>query len=108
MRNSDRWFKARILDYRLSKGKLFLQTLFPLFLLFFLSYLDYQATQKKSDESYEYYVHFEPLDRRNDEWVPFSRIKKTHEKIEEHTQEEASGHTNVHPNDNPHLGMNHA
>jgi hypothetical protein len=48
------------------------------------------------------------LDRRNDEWVPFSRIKKTHEKIEEHAQEDASIHTNVHPNDNPHLGMNHA
>lgn len=56
---------------------LFIKTLFPLFFLFSNVIIDYQATQKKSDESYEYYVHFEPLDRRNDEWVPYSRIKKT-------------------------------
>ncbi len=45
---------------------LFIKTLFHLFFLFSYVIIDYQATQKKCDESYEYYVHFEPLDRRND------------------------------------------
>ena len=82
MKNSDRWFKARILDYRLSKGNTFYRDSVSFILSFSNVIIDYQATQKKNDESYEYYVHYEPLDRRNDEWVPYCRIKKTGEKIE--------------------------
>ena len=58
--------------------------LFPnkiLFLLFPFHYIDYDATRKKDEASYEYYIHYEPLNRRNDEWVPYKRIKKLGEKI---------------------------
>ena len=51
-------------------------------------------------------MHFEDLDKRNDDWVPFSRIRPTTLKIEDSAGEDNPSH--VHPNDNPHFGMNHA
>jgi len=52
------------------------------FLFFCQIYIDYDATKPKTEDSYAYYVHFENLDKRNDDWIPFSRIRKTKEKID--------------------------
>jgi len=77
------------------------------FLLTFCeSIIDYDATKTKEENSYNYYIHFEDHDKRNDDWIPFSRIRKTDKKIEETNTEENIA--NLHPNDNPHFGMNNA
>ena len=51
---NNQWFKARIIDCRLSK--------------------DYDSKKKKSEGSYEYYIHYEGFNRRMDEWIPRNRI----------------------------------
>ena len=42
-----------------------------------LNNADYDAKKPKREDSYEYYVHYEPLNRRNDEWVTYDNIRKT-------------------------------
>jgi histone acetyltransferase HTATIP/histone acetyltransferase MYST1 len=53
MKNGE-WFKARVVDCRLSK--------------------DYDPREEKGEFSYEYYIHYENINRRNDEWVSRERI----------------------------------
>lgn len=52
-------------------------------------------------------MHFEDFDKRNDDWVPFSRIRRTNIKIEDSASQEDNP-SHVHPNENPHFGMNNA
>ena len=44
---------------------------------------DYDARFEKDENSYEYYVHFEPLNRRNDQWLPAAYLRPTGEEIPE-------------------------
>ena len=60
MKNKE-WYKARIIDCRLSKN--------------------YDPKKEKVDSSYDYYVHYENINRRNDEWVSRDRIELTEELI---------------------------
>jgi hypothetical protein len=56
--------------------------------------IDYDATKPKDEKSYTYYVHFENFDKRNDDWVPFSRIKTTNIKIEDSSAKTSYAHPN--------------
>ncbi len=60
MKNGE-WYKARIIDCRLSK--------------------DYDFKSIKNEESYEYYVHYEGINRRNDEWLIRKRIELSDELV---------------------------
>lgn len=62
MKNNE-WRKARIIECRLAK--------------------DYDIKQKKVESSYEYYVSYEDVNRRMDEWITCNRIKKTNELIDD-------------------------
>jgi hypothetical protein len=63
-----KWYKARILDCRLAKGKNIIKWTILAHYSFFISLinLDYDIRKEKSEASYEYYIHYEPLNRRND------------------------------------------
>lgn len=40
-------------------------------------------SKKKTDNSYEYYIHYEGINRRMDEWVKRSRLEPTDLVIED-------------------------
>jgi hypothetical protein len=67
-------------------------------------YSDFLVSLPKSPSSYDYYVHFEGLDKRNDNWVTSDKIEATTLLLlpeEDNGQESET----VHPNQNVHFGM---
>ena len=55
---SDHWYPARIIAIRLAHQ------------------LYQSQSRARTAESYEYYVHYQPLDRRNDEWLNCKLLRK--------------------------------
>ena len=77
-----------------------------MFLAFGL-FLDYSASLIKDASCYEYYVHYEPLNRRNDQWVPFEYLRELAEEIKEEQSKRKNNKEKLNDKYTEHEGMDH-
>lgn len=105
--SGDQWIKARIITTRLAKSTASFIKFIWICSCFFVLDADCDTLKPKTPDSYEYYIHFEDTDKRNDCWIPFQKIKLTEEQVLD-TKPEENAIANLHPNDNPHYGLNAA